>query len=140
MLVKHKGDACLTVKCVVADCMYMTKTWTAYRQHCKCKHNLNMNRNTLAVLQHEFNSNDDNTGDDGQNFPRHNTNTYFSDQMITAKFILSLEAAHKVSSTALDSIVSSTGTMMSEMLQNMLRVLSELVNESFVYTGNRRVS
>ena len=39
--------------------------------------------------------------------------------MIRAKFILSLEAVHKVSSTVLDSIVSSTGTMMSEMLQNL---------------------
>ena len=31
MLAKHKGDASFTVKCVVADFMYMTKTWTAYR-------------------------------------------------------------------------------------------------------------
>ena len=45
--------------------------------------------------------------------------------MITAKFILSLEAAHKVSRTALDSIVCSTGSMMSEMLQKLsMRILS----------------
>ena len=72
MLVKHKDDACFTGKCVVADCMYMTKTWTAYRQHCKHKHNLYMNRNMLAVLQDEFYGNDDNNGDDGQPFPRDN--------------------------------------------------------------------
>ena len=131
MLVKHKGDVCLTVKCVVANCMYMTKTWTAHRQHCKCKYNLNMNRNTLAVLQHELNGNDDNTGDDVQNFSRHNNNTYFCDQMITAKSILSLEAAHKVSSTALDSVFNRN---------NDVRNVAELVNESFVYTVNRRVS
>ena len=45
--------------------------------------------------------------------------------MMTAKFILSLEAAHKVSSTALDSIVCSTGSMMSQMLQKLsMRILS----------------
>ena len=132
MLVKHQGDACLTVKCVVANCMYTTKTWTAYRQHCKCKHNINMNRNTLRVLQHELIGNNDTAGDDVQNDPRHNNNTYFCDQMITAKFILSLEAAHKVSSTALDSIVSLTGSMMSEMLQKLsMRVLSILGIEGF---------
>ena len=113
MLVKHKGDAYFTVKCVVAECMYTTKTWTAYRQHCKHKHNLYMNRNMLAVLQDEFYGNDNYNGDDGQPFPR--DNTYFNDQMITAKCILPLEAAHKVSCTALDSIVSSTETMMCEM-------------------------
>ena len=125
MLVKHQGDACLTVKCVVANCMYMTKTWTAYRQHCKCKHNINMNRNTLGVFQHELIENNDTEGDEVQNDPRHNNNTYFCDQMITAKFILSLEAAHKVSSTALNTIVFSTGSIMSEMLQKLsMRVLS----------------
>ena len=88
-----------------------------------CKHNINMNRNTLGVLQHELIGNNDTAGDEIQNDPRHNNN--FCDQMITAKFILSLEAAHKVSSTALDSIVSSTGSMMSEMLQKLsMRLLS----------------
>ena len=46
-------------------------------------------------------------------------------KMITTKFILSLEAAHKVSSTALDSIVCSTGSMMSKMMQKLsMRILS----------------
>ena len=67
MLVKHTGDALFTVKCVVADCMYMTKTWTAYKQHFKCKHKLNINANNiLNDLGDEFYDNDNNHGDDGE--------------------------------------------------------------------------
>ena len=123
MLVKHQGDAYLTVKCVVPKCMYSTKTWNAYKQHCKRKHNINMNRNTVSVLQDELLGNNDNAGEEVPNDPGHTNN--LCDQMMTAKFILSLEAAHKVSSSALDSIVCSTGSMMSQMLEKLsMRILS----------------
>ena len=79
----------------------------------------------LNVLGDEFYGNGDNNGDDGQQFPGDNTNCYFNEQMITAKFILSLEVVHKVSSAAVDSIVSSTRSLMSEMLEKLsMRVMS----------------
>ena len=49
-----------------------------------------MNRNSLSVLQDELIGNNDTAGDEVQNDPRHTNNFY--DQMMTAKFILSLEA------------------------------------------------
>ena len=46
MLNKHKGEASFTVSCVVPNCMYTTKTWLAYKQHFKRKHNFNLNSST----------------------------------------------------------------------------------------------
>ena len=41
--------------------------------------------------------------------------------MLTGKFVLSLEAGHKVSATAIDMIVCSTGTLISDVLTSLSR-------------------
>ena len=122
MLNKHSKDATFTVKCVVKDCMYSTKTWAAYRQHFKCKHNLNFkNINLCDVLSPDFNHVDEHEDDREMNCDRNDDDGHFQDNMLTGKFVLSLEAGHKVSTTAVDSIVSSTGSLISDLLQSLSR-------------------
>ena len=122
MLNKHSKDATFTVKCVVKDCMYSTKTWAAYRQHFKCKHNLNINNiNLHDVLSPDFNHVDKHEDDREMNCDRNDDDGHFQDNMLTGKFVLSLEAGHKVSATAVDSIVSSTGSLISDLLQSLSR-------------------
>ena len=43
----------------------------------------------------------------------------FNEMMITAKYIFSLEAGHKVSSTVIKSIVSSTGSLLCDMVKSI---------------------
>ena len=122
MLNKHSKDATFTVKCVVKDCMYSTKTWAAYRQHFKCKHNLNFkNINLHDVLSPDFNHVDKHEDDREMNCDRNDDDGHFQDNMLTGKFVLSLEAGHKVSTTAVDSIVSLTGSLISDLLQSLSR-------------------
>ena len=122
MLNKHSKDVTFTVKCVVKDCMYSTKTWAAYRQHFKCKHNLNINNiNLHDVLSPDFNHVDEHEDDREMNCDRNDDDGHFQDNMLTGKFVLSLEAGHKVSTTAVDSIVSSTGSLISDLLQSLSR-------------------
>ena len=122
MLNKHSKDVTFTVKCVVKDCMYSTKTWAAYRQHFKCKHNLNFkNINLHDVLSPDFNHVDEHEDDREMNCDRNDDDGHFQDNMLTGKFVLSLEAGHKVSATAVDSIVSSTGSLISDLLQSLSR-------------------
>ena len=48
-----------------------------------------------------------------------------ADNILTGKFVLSLEAAHKVSATAVDTIVSSMRSLIADLLQSLsTRVLS----------------
>ena len=122
MLNKHSKDVTFTVKCVVKDCMYSTKTWAAYRQHFKCKHNLNFKDiNLCDVLSPDFNHVDEHEDDREMNCDRNDDDGHFQDNMLTGKFVLSLEAGHKVSATAVDSIVSSTGSLISDLLQSLSR-------------------
>ena len=55
------------------------------------------------------------------NCDRNDDDGHFQDNMLTGKFVLSLEAGHKVSATAVDSIVSSTGSLISDLLQSLSR-------------------
>ena len=122
MLNKHNKDVTFTVKCVVKDCMYSTKNWAGYRQHFKCKHNLNFKDiNWRNVLSPDFNHVDKHEDDREMNCDRNDDDGHFQDNMLTGKFVLSLEAGHKVSTTAVDSIVSSTGSLISDLLQNLSR-------------------
>ena len=122
MLNKHSKDATFTVKCVVKGCMYGTKTWAACRQHFKCKHNLNINNiNLHDVLSPDSNHVDEHEDDREMNADRNDDDGHFQDNILTGKFFLSLEAGHKVSTTAVDSIVSSMGTLISDLLQSLSR-------------------
>ena len=46
-------------------------------------------------------------------------NPQFNENILTGKYILSLEAAHKVSSTGIKSIVSSTGSLLSDVVKSI---------------------
>ena len=121
MLNKHSKDATFTVKCVVKDCMYSTKTWPAYRQHFKCKHDLNINNMNLHnVLCADITDEEENEDDRCRNADR-DDDGHSTDNMLTGKFVLPLEAAHKVSATAVDTIVSSTGSFIADLLQSLSR-------------------
>ena len=124
LLNKHCKDATFTVKCVVKDCMYSTKTWPAYRQHFKCKHNLNINSMNLHnVLHADITDEEENEDDRCRNVDR-DDDGHSADNILTGKFVLSLEAA-LVSATAVDTIVSSTGSLIADLLQSLsTRVLS----------------
>ena len=112
LLNKHKGDAgFINVKCIVPECMYTTKTWLAYKAHCRRKHNLNINQMTFS------NSGDEDSDDPPGEIPdQPDMCTPLADEkQIVAKYLLSLEAGHKISSSAVDSIVSSTETLVSNL-------------------------
>ena len=131
MLNKHSKDVTFTVKCVVKECMYSTKTWAAYRQHFKYKHNLNINNiNLHDVLCADSNHVDEHEDDRQMNADRNDDDGHFKDNMLTGKFVLSLEAGHKVSTTAVDSIACSMGSLISDLF----------VKKSFVNSSNTCLS
>ena len=53
----------------------------------------------------DFNHVDEHEDDREMNCDRNDDDGHFQDNMLTGKFVLSLEAGHKVSTTAVDSIV-----------------------------------
>ena len=135
MLNKHSKDATFTVKCVAKDCMYSTETWAAYRQHFKCKHNLNINNMNLHnVLCTDFTDDQENENDRDMNDDRNDDDGHFKDNMLTGKFVLSLEAAHKVSATAVDTIVFSMGSIIN------CRFVTKIVKKGFVNFRNTCLS
>ena len=83
MLKKHRQDASFTVKCIVKDCFYSTKTWAAYAQYCKHKHNLKINNDNIINILGGDNI------DEGQNYGGEEDyaidNNDFNETMITAK-------------------------------------------------------
>ena len=86
------------------------------------KHNLNFkNINLHDVLSPDFNHVDKHEDDREMNCDRNDDDGHFQDNMLTGKFVLSLEAGHKVSATAVDSIVSLTGSLISDLLQSLSR-------------------
>ena len=118
MLNKHRQDASFTVKCIVKECFYSAKTWAAYTQHCKHKHNLKINNdNIVNVLGGDNIDEEPNYG--GAEDCAIDNNPQFNENILTGKYILSLEAAHKVSSTGINSIVSSTGSLLSDMVKSI---------------------
>ena len=122
MLNKHTKDATVTVKCVVRDCIYNTKSWATYRQYCKYKHNCNINNmNLLNVLHADFTHNEEHEHDRDIQVDTNDDDGGFEDSMLTGKFVLYLEAVHKVLATAVDMIVSSTRSLVSDLLQSLSR-------------------
>ena len=121
MLNKYSKDSTFTVKCLVKDCRYSTKTWPAYRQHFKHKHNLNINNMNIHNVLHADITDEEENEDDRCRNADGDDDGHSTDNMLTEKFVLSLEAAHKVSATAVDTIVSSTGSLIADLLQSLSR-------------------
>ena len=64
---------------------------------------------------------DEHEDDREMNANRNDDDGHFQDNMLTGNFFLSLEAGHKVSTTAVESIVSSMGSLISDLLQSLSR-------------------
>ena len=76
--------------------------------------------NLHNVLHADITDEEENEDDRYRNADR-DDDGHSTDNMLTGKFVLSLEAAHKVSATAVDTIVSSTGSLIADLLQSLSR-------------------
>lgn len=116
ILRKHKGESCFRVQCEFQGCKYTGTSWNAYKQHLRRKHDL-----TVAQLEAEI----DEVPDDNDDLvppPRDEEEIdTCDDQKMLAKFLLNLEARHKVSSSAVDNVLVSSEKLLSQVKNAWLK-------------------
>ena len=121
MLGKHRGEGNFSIKCVVPSCMYRTRTWAAFKQHCKRKHNFLLNSSSVSQYLHQDDLSDtEGLVEDGQD------QIELDLSLMTAKYVLSLEAGNKVSNVAIDKIVSSTRDYIIDQQKEMRRKIARI--------------
>lgn len=95
-------------------CKYMTKTWAAYKQHCRRKHG-----KMVSQIGRENESADEEMPCDENNMVE--KPECFDVQKMVAKFLINLEAAHKVSVTAVDHVSVLTEKLVSQVKNAWLK-------------------
>jgi len=125
MVTFHKHDPHFVLNCGFRHCSFITRSWPCFKMHVKRKHKV------IYESDYVHDNNDDTTddylpppADVGPLPPQHVT--------LSAAYVLSLEAEHKMTVKGVDAVVSSTSDLLASQFVNVKQqILQKLENSGY---------
>lgn len=136
----HKDEGSFSARCCVQQCRYTTNSWNAYKLHYRRNHpninitdylqtNLHETNNDIARGHSDSSENDQSDAESDIQWEDNNDQVTETCNMnrVLAKHFLSLETEYKVNKTALNSILTSTAFLVSNVIDSVLKDVTEAV-------------
>ena len=122
LLKRHRNAPNFIVHCSSDGCGASFKSYNSFRMHCIRNHCSDQLQKEITIFE-----NDDLLEQDVETFDGDNESVDYEEKISDAQYLLKLKAGHNLSNTAIDEIVLSTKSLLSDRLEKVKKSLREVI-------------